>query len=139
MFTDLVHQCHYRCLCPPGFEGPRCEQTKVSFSGNGWAWYSTLPICDKLKLSFEFMTRQASALLLYNGPMYVPGTNDVNDYIGIDLNGGYPRARIKMGSSPDVLLFVHGLNSKGEKKLSELNDGKWHTLELFKDGLVCKQ
>ena len=84
------------------------------------------------------MTRQATALLLYNGPMYVPGVNDTQDFISIELFGGYPRARINTGASTDVLLRVSGKNSKGQKSLSELNDGRWHTLELFKDGLVCK-
>ena len=26
----------FRCKCPPGFDGPRCQTTRVSFKGKGW-------------------------------------------------------------------------------------------------------
>ena len=55
----------------------------------------------------------------------------------MELFGGYPRIRVNTGNLDDVVLFVDGMNSQDENVISVLNDGKWHTVELFKDGPVC--
>ena len=57
------------CKCPPGYDGPRCQKSTISFPGNGYAWFPSLQTCFLSRLSFEFMTRMPTALLLYNGPM----------------------------------------------------------------------
>lgn len=65
------------CQCPSGYNGPRCQQTARSFKGNGWAWYPALEMCDNSHLSFEFITRNPAGLLLYNGPIVPPETDEV--------------------------------------------------------------
>lgn len=69
---------HFRsCQCPAGYNGPRCQQTARSFRGNGWAWYPALEMCDNSHLSFEFITRKADGLLLYNGPIVPPEPDEI--------------------------------------------------------------
>lgn len=67
----------FRCQCPSGYNGPRCQQTARSFRGNGWAWYPALEMCDNSHLSFEFITRKSDGLLLYNGPIVPPEVDEV--------------------------------------------------------------
>lgn len=67
----------YRCQCPAGYNGPRCQQTARSFRGNGWAWYPALEMCDNSHLSFEFITRKSDGLLLYNGPIVPPESDEI--------------------------------------------------------------
>ena len=109
-----------RCLCAAGFDGPRCQQTRQSFSGGGWAWYEPLSSCDNAKTSFEFLTSEENGLLLYNGPM---SDDDVTrDYVAMELSAGLVRARVDLGGG-EVILQVEG---------QKLNDAKWHTVELYK-------
>jgi hypothetical protein len=61
-----------RCLCLPGFDGPRCQQTRHSFDGTGWAWYRSLTSCAAGKISLEFATTAADGLLLFAGPLVDP-------------------------------------------------------------------
>lgn len=68
---------YFRCQCPSGYNGPRCQQTARSFRGNGWAWYPALEMCDNSHLSFEFITRKSDGLLLYNGPIVPPEVDEV--------------------------------------------------------------
>lgn len=56
-------------MCPDGFEGPRCEQYKISLDGSGWAWFDPIQSCSLEYISVEFMTTSDTGLLLYNGPM----------------------------------------------------------------------
>lgn len=69
--------CCCSCQCPAGYNGPRCQQTARSFRGNGWAWYPALEMCDNSHLSFEFITRKADGLLLYNGPIVPPEPDEI--------------------------------------------------------------
>lgn len=66
-----------RCQCPSGYNGPRCQQTARSFRGNGWAWYPALEMCDTSHLSFEFITRKGEGVLLYNGPIVPPESDEI--------------------------------------------------------------
>ena len=61
-----------RCVCPDGFDGPRCQQTRHSFTGDGWAWFRSLSTCAVGKIRLEFATEASSGLLLYAGPMVNP-------------------------------------------------------------------
>lgn len=67
----------FSCSCPSGYNGPRCQQTARSFRGSGWAWYPPLDMCDNSHLSLEFITRKADGMLLYNGPIVPPETDEV--------------------------------------------------------------
>ena len=85
-------------MCLDGFDGPNCEQTKLSFSGNDWAWFDHIPACDVMTISLEVTTTVAEGLLLYNGPMYSQGAAGNTDYMVIQLTGGYPQ--VKVSQSP---------------------------------------
>ncbi|MEQ2315435.1 hypothetical protein AMECASPLE_022288 [Ameca splendens] len=81
--TCINMQNGYRCQCPPQLEGPDCQQTRLSFLGNGYAWFPPIRPCFDSHLSLEFMTEEDDGLLLYAGPLatLLPGDNE--DYIAI--------------------------------------------------------
>ncbi|XP_033339373.1 neural-cadherin isoform X6 [Megalopta genalis] len=112
------------CQCPAGYNGPRCQQTARSFRGNGWAWYPALEMCDNSHLSFEFITKKPDGLLLYNGPIVPPETDEimVSDFISVELERGIPRLLIDFGSGT--------LELKVKPKRT-LDDGEWHRLDIF--------
>lgn len=112
------------CSCPAGYNGPRCQQTSRSFRGNGWAWYPPLDMCDNSHLHFEFITRKGDGLLLYNGPIVPPETDEimVSDYIAVELERGYPRLLLDFGSGTLELRL---------KPNKTVDDGEWHRLDIF--------
>lgn len=73
----------YRCHCPPQLEGPDCQQTRLSFLGNGYAWFPPIRPCFDSHLSLEFMTEEDDGLLLYAGPLATLLPGDVEDYMAI--------------------------------------------------------
>ena len=79
----------FRCTCPDGFHGSRCEMTHASFSGSGWGWVEGFDQCEQSTISLEFITEQASSLLLYYGPMYEPQGSDPRDFLSVELAAGY--------------------------------------------------
>ncbi|XP_021703018.1 neural-cadherin isoform X1 [Aedes aegypti] len=116
-----------RCSCPPGYSGPRCQQTVRSFRGNGWAWYPSLDMCDKSHISVEFITTKAEGLIFYNGPIVPPDDNNEqqqSDFIALELEQGYPRFLIDYGSGTLELRI---------QTKNPLNDGDWHRIDLFWD------
>ncbi|XP_043475146.1 neural-cadherin isoform X3 [Leptopilina heterotoma] len=112
------------CQCPAGYNGPRCQQTARSFKGNGWAWYPPLEMCDNSHLSFEFITRKPDGLLLYNGPIVPPESDEslISDFISVEIHKGVPRMLIDFGSGT--------LELKVKTKKS-LDDGEWHRIDIF--------
>ncbi|PSN41764.1 Neural-cadherin [Blattella germanica] len=114
------------CSCPSGYNGPRCQQTARSFRGSGWAWYPPLDMCDNSHLSLEFITRKADGMLLYNGPIVPPETDEllVSDFISLELERGTPRLLIDFGSGTLELRV---------KTKKTLDDGEWHRLDVFWD------
>lgn len=119
----------FSCSCPVGFEGPRCQQSKISFtSHSGFLILKPLESLAADKLSFEFMTttRTGSQLLLYSGA--ISDSPWLKDFIAIELVNGFPRLRLNLGddevkiptSSPSV----------------SLSDGRWHSIEVFRKGKV---
>lgn len=73
----------YRCHCPPQLEGPDCQQTGLSFLGNGYAWFPPIKPCFDSHLSLEFMTEEDDGLLLYAGPLAALLPGDAEDYMAI--------------------------------------------------------
>ncbi|XP_047118591.1 neural-cadherin-like [Schistocerca piceifrons] len=114
------------CSCPSGYNGPRCQQTSRSFRGNGWAWYPPLEMCDNSHLSLEFITKKKDGMLLYNGPIVPPETNEVlvSDFISLELEGGMPKLFINFGSGTLELRV---------KTKKTLDDGEWHNIDIFWD------
>ncbi|KAG1685476.1 Neural-cadherin [Nymphon striatum] len=114
-----------RCdRCPPGYDGPMCEQTTRSFGGGGYAWFPALEQCSDSHFSLKFITRQSSGLLLYNGPIINNDGNEtvVQDFISIELQNGKPLLLIDFGSGTLRLM----VNVK-----VDLNDERWHELDIF--------
>nr|CAD7597146.1 unnamed protein product [Timema genevievae] len=114
------------CSCPSGSDGPRCQQTTRSFRGNGWAWYPPLAMCDNSHLSLEFITRKEDGLLLYNGPIVSPETEEllVSDFISVELEKGSLRLLLDFGSGTVELK----VKTKGS-----LSDGEWHRIDVLWD------
>ncbi|XP_015226620.1 PREDICTED: neural-cadherin-like [Cyprinodon variegatus] len=110
----------YRCHCPPQLEGPDCQQTRLSFLGNGYAWFPPIRPCFDSHLSLEFMTEEEDGLLLYAGPLatLLPGDNE--DYIAIELIGGTPSLKINHGSGTLVLQLTN----------VGVSDKLWHRLDV---------
>lgn len=83
--ADLLLCC--RCKCPPMFDGPECQQTKHSFLGNGYAWFSPIRPCFQSHISLEFITEAANGLLFYNGPIGTPQPGEKEDFIALGMYG----------------------------------------------------
>jgi len=117
------------CSCPVSFEGARCQQTKVTFTGNnGYVVLKSLDSYETDKLSFEFMTTTStgSQLMFYTGPISDPPTQ--KDFMSIELVSGYPRLRLSLGDG-EVMI-------PQSPPAVSLSDGNWHSVEVFRNGKV---
>ncbi|CAH1779064.1 unnamed protein product [Owenia fusiformis] len=129
----------FYCECLADFDGPRCQQTRHSFTGNGYAWYKRLaPQCQDTTLSLEFMTSQDNGLLLYNGPWENVNANSLDnpvpqDFISVELEGGYPKVRLDLGTGAREMR-VQGRDLGGNNVMPKLSDGKWHKIDIIKIG-----
>ena len=117
------------CACPPGFQGPRCQMYSRTFEGNAFSWFPSLKTCDKNHLSAEFLTLQEDGLILFNDATAtsIDSEGPVSDFISLELEAGKPRFLIDYGSNT-LQLKINTIDS--------LNDGQWHTLDLFWDTKV---
>ncbi|CAF98271.1 unnamed protein product, partial [Tetraodon nigroviridis] len=111
----------YRCHCPPQFDGPDCQQTRLSFLGNGYAWLPPIRPCFDSHLSLEFMTDEDDGLLLYAGPLATLLPGDTEDYMAIELIGGTPSLKMNHGSGTLVLQLNHNIG---------VANGRWHRLDV---------
>ena len=121
----------FSCSCPVGFEGPRCQQTKITFTGNnGYMVLKPLESRETDKLSFEFMTTTSTGhqLLLYTGPVSDPST--LRDFMAVELVNGFPQLRLSLGEGEIVL--------PDTPPSAFLNDGNWHSVEVFRMGKVSR-
>lgn len=127
----------FRCRCLQGFDGPRCQQVKHSFFGNGWAWFEPLAPSKESHTSLEFITLKENGLLLYDGP--VAGLQDGKSkrFIILELQSGYPVLRVNFGSG-EVKLAIDGKDKQGQIQFQKLSDGLWHKLDFFRSGRVRK-
>ena len=62
---------------------------------------------------------------------------DVRDYIAVELMNGYPKVTLDQGGGA-VTVFVDGKDSNGQERLSALNDGRWHRIDIFREEKVRK-
>jgi len=105
-----------RCLCQAGFDGPRCQQTRHSFSGgDSWALYPALSLCGQSHTSLELMTQSDNAVVMYHGPItdkVLPG--EATDFILLEMRNGYPMLRVDHGSglNNELLLLLLSIDVK---------------------------
>jgi len=144
----------YSCACLEGFDGPRCQQTRLSFSGSsssdggsaaGWAWFPGLSSCDETHTSFELITTRDNGLIVYHGPLrditvadISSGTGiigDIEDFLVVELRAGYPVLRVNLGTGEARLTF-DGRDKLGQIRVGKLSDGKWHRIDIFITGKV---
>ena len=59
----------YRCNCPAGFTGPRCQLTKRYFNGQAWAMFPAIAQCHQSVTSVEFATLDPNGMIFYDGPL----------------------------------------------------------------------
>uniref|UniRef100_A0A8C6Q4J4 Neural-cadherin-like n=1 Tax=Nothobranchius furzeri TaxID=105023 RepID=A0A8C6Q4J4_NOTFU len=124
--TCIDTQNGYRCRCPPQLEGPNCQQTRLSFLGNGYAWFPPIRPCFDSHLSLEFMTEEDDGLLLYAGPLATLLPGDSEDYLAIELIGGTPSLKINHGSGTLVLQLTN----------VAVADRRWHRLDVRSNSKV---
>uniref|UniRef100_A0AAQ6IRH7 Neural-cadherin-like n=1 Tax=Anabas testudineus TaxID=64144 RepID=A0AAQ6IRH7_ANATE len=125
--TCVDTQNGYRCHCPPQLEGPDCQQTRLSFLGNGYAWFPPIRPCFDSHLSLEFMTEEDDGLLLYAGPLATLLPGDTEDYMAIELIGGTPSLKINHGSGTLVLQLTNNVG---------VADRRWHRLDVRSNSKV---
>lgn len=123
------------CSCYNQFDGPRCQETRHSFHGDGWAWYAPLSQCEDSHTSVEFVTQQDNGLIFYNGPTRELTSGEDTDFILLELRGGYPVLRLNHGTG-EVKLAIDGHDKHGTRQLQKLSDGVWHRVDIFRRGKV---
>lgn len=128
--TCVVNGTNIICICPVGFDGPRCQKTKISFSGGqSFLYLKPLESCETSRLSLDFQTTASDGLLLFNGPMTAADSAFV-DFVAIQIRNGRLELRINLGDGnlllPSTNVFL------------PINDGRWHTVEVFHEGLVIR-
>lgn len=128
-----------KCQCPRGFDGPRCQKTIRSFnSSGGFAWLPSLPQCQDLALSFEFITSNSKGMLFYNGPIHNNNYNEAvsrskptryqQDFVAVQLDKGRLIFQIKQGLNAKTHSYL--LNNYNQS----LNDENWHRVDIYKSG-----
>jgi len=90
------------------------------------------------------ITSRDSGLVFYLGPLTVSPDNDREDFLLLELRGGYPVLRLRGGypvlrlnqGSGEARLSVDGRDRQGHLRLGKLSDGRWHRLDVFINGRV---
>lgn len=111
-----------RCECPPGLEGPLCELLGIGFHGDGWA---IMPppgqACDESHLGLELTPHVDDGLVFYFGPMSYSKILGVQDFMALEINGGYAVLYVDYGT---------GTVSLAQKRI-KLTDGKSHRVDVW--------
>ena len=128
-----VKYCHsvFSCSCPLGFEGPRCQQTKITFIDNsGYVVLKPLESCETDKVSFEFMTTTStgSQMLFYTGPLSGSDSSAPKDFMAVQLVSGYPQLRLNLGDGEVTI--------PASPPSVSLSNGNYHSVEVFRRGKV---
>ena len=66
---------------------------------------------------------------------FVVQAGDEEDFIIVELRGGYPVVRVNHGSG-EAKLTIDGRDKQGKRQLEKLNDGTWHRVDIFRTGKV---
>jgi len=81
------------------------------------------------------ITSRDSGLLLYFGPLSDSSDYTREDFLLLELRGGYPVLRVNQGSG-EARLSVDGRDRQGRLRVGKLSDGEWHRLDIFINGQV---
>lgn len=81
------------------------------------------------------MTFKPNGLIMYNGPIRDLMDDEVEDFIILELRKGYPELRVNHGTG-EVKLAIDGRDRAGNLRMRSLNDGKWHKIDIFRQGAV---
>jgi len=81
------------------------------------------------------ITTCESGLILYFGPLTDRRDVIKEDFVLLELHGGYPVLRVNQGSG-EASLRVDGRDRQGHLRLGKLSDGRWHRLDIFINGQV---
>ncbi|XP_066434973.1 neural-cadherin-like [Eleutherodactylus coqui] len=127
--TCIDTELGYRCECSPAYYGPECQQTKRSFTGQGFAWFPPMFLCFESQISLDFITEETDGLLLYNGPMASKNHGESEDFIAVELQNGSPSLVINHGSGSLLLKFT---------KKRNVSDRRWHNLKILSNGKKVK-
>nr|QDE55751.1 cadherin 1 [Nematostella vectensis] len=112
------------CKCPTGYHGPLCEMTTRTFYGNSYIWLPKLMTYSLSDLEFEFMTKTADGLLVYQGPEREGANNGLKDFIAVVLRGGRVELFVSLGLDPVTVKMDKG---------PRLDDGEWHTVQVLRN------
>ncbi|XP_071594073.1 neural-cadherin-like isoform X2 [Heliangelus exortis] len=119
----------YSCKCSANFHGPDCQQTKHSFRGHGYAWFSPLKPCFESRISLEFITEVADGLLFYHGPVAPGQPGEQEDFIALELSRGIPSLTMSHSSGEILLQLSQKVN---------VADRRWHNIKIINDGKAMK-
>ncbi|KAK0049023.1 neural-cadherin [Biomphalaria pfeifferi] len=115
------------CTCPPGYDGPRCQQRRHSFDGSSIAFYDSLSVCSEGRTSIDFITTQENGVIMYSGPLSTTSQGP-SDFLSLTLSGGLPVLKINLGTKELSLTLPSGT--------AKLNDGKWHHIDIDRDNQI---
>jgi len=91
--------------------------------------------CHQGHTSLEMITSRDSGLILYFCPLSDSPDNIREDFLLLELRGGYPVLRVNQGSG-EARLAVDGRDRQGRLRVGKLSDGEWHRLDIFITGQV---
>jgi len=107
------------CFCPHGFDGPRCEQTQISF--NGGSSFAVFPSALEQQLNgrvhLEFVTININGLLLYSGRF----DDQYLDVLILQLIDSVLQLTLSYGGEATSL----------SSSTTGLNDGQWHFIDVY--------
>lgn len=115
--------CH-SCPWDEQYSGPHCELTTLYFPPGSYAAFSPVGFTHRTAFSLTFSTVTPNGLLFYN--QHVVGSHD---FIAVELVIGQIKVSVSFGDG-DLL-------SMKTESLRLLNDGQWHTVEIYLDKQVC--
>jgi len=114
----------FYCFCPDGFDGPRCEKTLGSFSGDSSAYAvfsSTLQQQLNGSIHLEFVTMSSSGLLLYTGRF----DDEFLDVVIVQLINSTLQLTVSYGGELTLL-----------SPAVRVSDGVWHQIDIQHNSTV---
>jgi len=114
----------FYCFCPAGYDGPRCEATRASFTGSRSS-YAVFPSALQQQLTgnihLEFVTRSNNGLLLYTGRF----DNQYHDVVILQLVNSMLQLNVSYGGISTLL-----------SSTITLNDALWHEIDIQHNSTV---